>query len=333
MVAGTYLAQLDVFSRRRDIVPTAPEPGAPTPGFQSNDDTTTLVGGQYQTGGDSPAASVAPSWRLTLKRPAALTIAGSDSCGGAGIQADLKTFAALGVYGASALTSVTVQNTSGVRAAFNMPPEIVAGQIDAVMDDLPIAAAKTGMLPTADIMRAVAAGLSDREVPRLVVDPVMIATSGSRLMDEEATGVLIDAVLPLAAVVTPNIEEAAVLAGFDVDGPEGMVAAARAIVLLGARAVLVKGGHLTGEATDILFDGTDVRTFSSVRIDGGRLHGTGCTLSAAIAAGLARGLSLCDAVGGAKAFVTDAIRGAEKARGASALLDHIGAGHARGERR
>ncbi len=261
-----------------------------------------------------------------MKRPAALTIAGSDSCGGAGVQADLKTFAALGVYGASALTSVTVQNTSGVRAAVNLAADIVAGQIDAVMDDLPIAAAKTGMLATADIMRAVAARLRDREVPRVVVDPVMIATSGSRLMDEEATGVLVDAVLPLATVVTPNIEEAAVLAGFDVDGPESMEAAARAIVLLGARAVLVKGGHLTGEATDILFDGTDVKAFSSERIEGGRLHGTGCTLSAAIAAGLARGMSLHDAIGDAKAFVTAAIRGAEVARGESALLDHIGAG-------
>jgi len=264
-----------------------------------------------------------------LRRPAALTIAGSDSCGGAGIQADLKTFSALGVYGASALTSVTVQNTSGVRAAVNLPPEIVAGQIDAVMDDLPIAAAKTGMLATADIMRAVAARLADRKVPRVVVDPVMIATSGSRLMDEEATGVLIDAVLPLATVVTPNIEEAAVLAGFDVDGPEAMEAAARAIVLLGARAVLVKGGHLTGEAIDILFDGTCMKAFSSRRIEGGRLHGTGCTLSAAIAAGLAGGASLEDAVGDAKAFVTAAIRGAESGRGPSALLDHIGAGQIR----
>ncbi len=268
-----------------------------------------------------------------MKRPAALTIAGSDSCGGAGIQADLKTFTALGVYGASALTSVTVQNTSGVRAAVNLPPEIVAGQIDAVMDDLPIAAAKTGMLATADIMRAVAARLADRKVPRVVVDPVMVATSGSRLMDEEAAGVLIDAVLPLATVVTPNIEEAAVLAGFDVDRPEAMEAAARAIVLLGARAVLVKGGHLTGEATDILFDGTEVKTFSSERVEGGRLHGTGCTLSAAIAAGLARGASLDDAVGDAKAFVTAAIRGAETARGTSALLDHIGACQTREDKR
>jgi hydroxymethylpyrimidine/phosphomethylpyrimidine kinase len=260
-----------------------------------------------------------------VRRPAALTIAGSDSCGGAGIQADLKTFMAFGVYGASALTSVTVQNTMGVRAAINLPPEIVAGQIDAVMDDLPIAAAKTGMLATVDIMRAVADRLGARGVRGLVVDPVMIATSGARLMDEEATGVLIDVVLPLAAVVTPNIEEAAVLAGFDVDGPEGMEAAARAIVDLGARAVLVKGGHLTGEATDILFDGSSVRTFSSQRIDGGRLHGTGCTLSSAIAAGLALGAPLDEAVAGAKAFVTAAIRCAETAGGSSALLDHIGA--------
>jgi hydroxymethylpyrimidine/phosphomethylpyrimidine kinase len=260
-----------------------------------------------------------------VKRPAALTIAGSDSCGGAGIQADLKTFTSLGVYGASALTSITVQNTSGVRAALNLPPEIVAGQIDAVMDDLPIAAAKTGMLATADIMRAVAERLDARGVPNVVVDPVMVATSGSRLMDEEATGILVDAVLPLAAVVTPNVEEAAILAGFDVDGPEAMEEAARAIVALGARAALVKGGHLTGDATDILFDGESVMPFSSARVEGGRLHGTGCTLSAAIAAGLSRGMPLAEAVARAKAYVTAAIQGAELAGGASALLDHIGA--------
>ena len=268
-----------------------------------------------------------------MKRPAVLTIAGSDSCGGAGIQADLKTFSALGVYGASAVTSVTAQNTSGVRAALNLPPDIVTGQIDAVMDDLPIAAAKTGMLATAGIMRAVAARLADRDVRRLVVDPVMIATSGSRLMDEEATGVLIDRVLPLATVVTPNIEEAAVLAGFDVDSLEAMEEAARAIILLGARAVLVKGGHLTGEATDLLFDGAAVRTFSSGRIGGGRLHGTGCTLSAAIAAGLAGGAPLGEAIADAKLYVTAAIRGAEIAAGSSALLDHIGAGESKGGER
>jgi hydroxymethylpyrimidine/phosphomethylpyrimidine kinase len=270
------------------------------------------------------------SWRDFLNRPVALTIAGSDSCGGAGIQADLKTFMAFGVHGANAVTSITVQNTSGVRAAVNVPPEIVAAQIDAVMDDLPVSAAKTGMLATAQIMRAVAERLGARGVPRLVVDPVMVATSGARLMDEEAVGVLVDSIFPLAAVVTPNIEEASVLAGFDVDGPGAMEAAARGIVDLGARAVLVKGGHLTGDATDILFDGSRVVAVSSERIRGGRLHGTGCTLSAAIAAGLARGEHLEEAVRRAKTFVTAAIRGAEMARGAGALLDHIGAaGHDR----
>lgn len=268
-----------------------------------------------------------------MKRPVALTIAGSDSCGGAGIQADLKTFSALGVYGATAVTSVTVQNTLGVRAAVTLPPEIVVGQIDAVLDDLPVAAAKTGMLATADVMRAVADVLAARPIPWLVVDPVMIATSGSRLMDEEATDVLTGAVLPLAAVVTPNIEEAAVLAGFAVDDLESMAAAARAIVDLGASAALVKGGHLSGEATDILFDGAAMHSFSSERIEGGRLHGTGCTLSAAIAAGLAAGRPLETAVRDAKSFVTRAIRGAELAGGASALLDHIGAGETGEEER
>ncbi len=263
-----------------------------------------------------------------MRRPAALTIAGSDSCGGAGIQADLKTFMAFGVHGASAVTSVTVQNTSGVRAAVNVPPEIVAGQIDAVMDDLPVAAAKTGMLATADIMRAVAERIEARGLSGLVVDPVMVATSGARLMDEDAVGVLIDVLLPLASVVTPNTEEAAVLVGFDVDDLPAMEAAARAIVRLGARAVLIKGGHLSGEATDIFFDGTSVTAFSSERIAGGRLHGTGCTLSAAIAAGLAHGAALRKAVSDAKIFVTDAIRGAQSTNGASALLDHIGAANA-----
>ncbi len=270
-----------------------------------------------------------------MDRPVALSIAGSDSCGGAGIQADLKTFTAFGVYGATALTSVTVQNTSGVRASVDLEPEIVAGQIDAVLDELPVAAAKTGMLANAGIMRAVGGLLAARPIPFVVVDPVMVATSGSRLMQEDAHAALVGDILPRATLVTPNTEEAAVLAGFEVRDMETMERAARAIVRLGAGAVLIKGGHLTGDASDLLFDGTSVTTFSAERIPGGRLHGTGCTLSSAIAAGLALGWTLERSVDEAKGFVTAAIRGARRAEGAGGegarLLDHLGAGDARRE--
>lgn len=237
----------------------------------------------------------------------ALTIAGSDSGGGAGIQADLKTFSALGVFGMSALTAITAQNTVGVTAVFELPPEIVAAQIDAVLTDIGADAAKTGMIANSEIIRVVAAKVREHEIANFVVDPVMVATSGDRLLRDDAVSALRTELLPLATVVTPNLPEAAVLAEREVVSLEGMREAARAILGMGAKSVLVKGGHLAGEATDLLYDGSTFVELPSPRIETTSTHGTGCTLASAIAALLARGESLEDAVRKAKAYVTTAI--------------------------
>ncbi len=240
--------------------------------------------------------------------PKALTIAGSDSGGGAGIQADLKTFTAFRVFGMSVLTAVTAQNSVGVQGVENLPPEFVARQLDSVLGDFGTDAAKCGMLSTSPIIRAVAAKLREYRVEKLVVDPVMIAKSGDPLLQPDARAALIAEILPLALVVTPNLHEASALAGIPVRDRETMEEAARRIHRLGPRYVLVKGGHLKGEAVDVLWDGRGFATVSAPRIDTLHTHGTGCTYSAAIAAGLARGLPLLDAVRGAKAYVTKAIR-------------------------
>lgn len=240
--------------------------------------------------------------------PRALTIAGSDSGGGAGIQADLKTFTAFRVYGSSVLTAITAQNSVGVQGIQNLPPEFVARQIDSVLGDIGADAVKTGMLSTAAIIRAVAARLREHRVERLVVDPVMIAKSGDPLLEPDAREALLREVLPLALVVTPNLHEAAALAGIPVGNPEEMEDAARRIHRLGPRYVLVKGGHLKGEALDLLFDGRTVTPFRAERVPTPHTHGTGCTYSAAIAAGLARGAAVAEAVGEAKRYVTRAIR-------------------------
>ncbi|MBI2879173.1 MAG: bifunctional hydroxymethylpyrimidine kinase/phosphomethylpyrimidine kinase [Candidatus Rokubacteria bacterium] len=240
--------------------------------------------------------------------PKALTIAGSDSGGGAGIQADLKTFTAFRVYGVSVLTAITAQNSLGVQGVQNLPPEFVARQIDSVLGDIGADAVKTGMLSTALIIRAVASGLREHRVERLVVDPVMVAKSGDPLLEPEARAALVREILPLALVVTPNLHEAAALAGLPVGTPEEMEEAARRIHRLGPRHVLVKGGHLKGDALDLLFDGQAFIPFRAERIPTPHTHGTGCTYSAAIAAGLARGLHLSEAVGEAKRYVTRAIR-------------------------
>ncbi len=240
--------------------------------------------------------------------PRALTIAGSDSGGGAGIQADLKTFTAFRVYGSSVLTAITAQNSVGVQGIQNLPPEFVARQIDSVLGDIGADAVKTGMLSTAAIIRAVAARLREHRVERLVVDPVMIAKSGDPLLEPDAREALLREVLPLALVVTPNLHEAAALAGVPVGNPEEMEDAARRIHRLGPRYVLVKGGHLKGEALDLLFDGRAVTPFRAERVPTPHTHGTGCTYSAAIAAGLARGAAVAEAVGEAKRYVTRAIR-------------------------
>jgi hydroxymethylpyrimidine/phosphomethylpyrimidine kinase len=243
-----------------------------------------------------------------MRIPRALTIAGSDSGGGAGIQADLKTFSAFRVFGMSVITAVTAQNSMGVQGVENLPPAFVAQQLRSVLDDFGADAAKCGMLSTAPIIEAVADLLAERQIGNLVVDPVMVAKSGDQLLRADAREALITRILPLALVVTPNVPEAEALAALPVTDRAGMEEAARRIGALGPRHVLVKGGHLKGDAMDLLWDGRDFHEFSVPRVDSSNTHGTGCTLSAAIAAGLALGNSLPDAVARAKAYVTRAIR-------------------------
>jgi len=244
------------------------------------------------------------------RTPIALTIAGSDSSGGAGIQADLKTFHALGVYGASAITALTAQNTQGVRGVELATPAFVSAQIAAVMDDLDVGAAKTGMLATAGIIAAVVEALDRAPNLPLVVDPVMVATSGDVLLAEDAIASIIALLLPRAHIITPNLPEAARLLGAPIAVTEAEARAqAQALVTLGARAVLVKGGHgAGGTAVDVLVTAAGaVHRFERPRIDTPNTHGTGCTLSAAIAAGLAKGQALEAAVAEAKAFVWEAL--------------------------
>jgi hydroxymethylpyrimidine/phosphomethylpyrimidine kinase len=256
--------------------------------------------------------------------PKALTIAGSDSGGGSGIQADLKTFSAFRVFGMSVITAVKAQNSLGVKGVENLPPAFVAQQLRSVLEDFGADAAKCGMLSTAPIIEAVAAGLAERRIEKLVVDPVMVAQSGDRLLEPDARAALADRILPLALLVTPNLPEAEVLAGMRVAEPEDMEEAARRIHLMGPRYVLVKGGHLKGDATDLLWNGRDFTRFSTPRIDSQNTHGTGCTFSAAIAAGLARGQALGDAIRSAKAYVSRAIReGFQAGRGVGQLRHFI----------
>lgn len=241
--------------------------------------------------------------------PIALTIAGSDSGGGAGIQADLKTFAALGVYGTSALTAITAQNTIGVTAVQALSADLVTAQIEAVAGDMKIDAVKTGMLANSAIVEAVAAAIQSLDLPSVVVDPVMIAKSGDRLFDEEALAALRSELLPRARVVTPNVPEAEVIAAMRITSLDDAREAARRIHKLGAASVVIKGGHLPGdEAIDLLFDGRTFAEYRTPRIDTRNTHGTGCTFASAIAAYLALGHTLPEAVGKAKEYVTGAIR-------------------------
>ncbi|MGH7920727.1 MAG: bifunctional hydroxymethylpyrimidine kinase/phosphomethylpyrimidine kinase [Candidatus Dormibacteraceae bacterium] len=243
-----------------------------------------------------------------MKLPIALTIAGSDSGGGAGIQADLKTFAALGCHGTSAITAITVQNTLGVREALALAPALVRAQIDAIADDVPPRAAKTGMLSSPAIIEAVAEAVRERRLDPLVVDPVMIAKGGHRLLQEEAIATLREQLLPLALVVTPNLPEAEVLLGHPVATRSEREQAARELTALGCGAAIVKGGHAEADADDVLFDGDHLIWLPGERLDARNTHGSGCVFSAAIAAGLARGLALYPAVREAKRFITGAIR-------------------------
>ena len=249
-----------------------------------------------------------------MTTPVALTIAGSDSSGGAGIQADLKTFAALGVYGASAITALTAQNTAGVTAVHAVPPEFVTAQIDAVFGDLAIGAVKIGMVAQRAIIEAIAAALK-RWLPRMIVlDPVMVASSGDRLIATDAVQALRNNLFPLATIVTPNLPEAATLLGEPMASNAAAIEAqGRRLLAFGCQAVLIKGGHGPGsESIDYLIDGSNNLALAAPRLATKNTHGTGCSLSAAIAADLAKGESLVSAVRNAKTFVSAAIAGADR---------------------
>lgn len=236
-----------------------------------------------------------------------LTIAGSDSSGGAGIQADLKTFAAHGVFGMSVITAVTAQNTQGVFAVQDITPEVIAKQLEAIFDDIAVAAVKIGMVSQIATIETIAAKLKQYGAQNIVVDPVMISKSGYHLLNPAAEAALVRELPPLAAIVTPNIPEAEVITGRSLATLADMEEAARAIFAMGPKSVLMKGGHLAGDATDILFDGQSMLHFPSRRIATKNTHGTGCTLSSAIAANLGRGLPVAAAVAAAKEYITVAI--------------------------
>ena len=248
----------------------------------------------------------------------ALTIAGSDSGGGAGIQADLKTFHAFGVFGCSAVTAITAQNTLGVEAVHGIPADVVRAQIDAVVGDLEPVAVKSGMLGTAALVATVAERIRGHGLDNYVLDPVMVSTSGHRLLDDGAVDEIRNDLIPLATVVTPNLQEARILTGRALEGPDHLETAGRDLLEMGARAALIKGGHLEGDdVVDVLVTAEGHRIWSRPRIHTTAGHGTGCTLSAALAAGLALGLPLMDATDAAIDFVA---RGLEAAPG-------LGAGH------
>ena len=246
----------------------------------------------------------------------ALTIAGSDSGGGAGIQADLKTFSALGVYGASVLTALTAQNTLGVTAIHDVPPDFITAQMDAVFSDLAVNAVKIGMLSRPEVIHVVASGLDRWNAGAIVLDPVMIAASGDPLLRPEAVATIIAELLPRASLITPNLPEAARLLDAAIAAtPQDMLDQAIALRALGARAVLLKGGHGSGDdSADLLLTTDGPRWFTAPRHPTLNTHGTGCTLSSAITAGLAKGLSLQDAVAGAKTYITAAIKAADGLR-------------------
>ena len=242
--------------------------------------------------------------------PRILTIAGSDSGGGAGIQADLKTFAALGTFGMTAITAITAQNTRGVTAIQGLSPEIIGAQIDAVFDDIGVDAVKIGMLHAPQIVKIVADRLRKYRPKTVILDPVMVATSGAKLIEDETISVLMNELFPLADLVTPNLDELVILCGGAIlTSPDQMETAARELLKTGCKAVLAKGGHLSGNSlTDIFVSNSETRHMQSPRIETHNLHGTGCTLSSAIAAYCGLGESLSDAITHARAFIREAIR-------------------------
>ena len=253
---------------------------------------------------------------MSVRAPAVLTIAGSDSGGGAGIQADLKTFAALGVYGTSAITAITAQNTQRVVRVHHLPPDLVAAQIDAVASDISIDAAKTGMLGTAAVIEVVATKVGEYELRPLVVDPVMVASGGEALLEPDAVDTLRERLLPLATVLTPNLAEAETLLGRPFASWDDIREGAKELVALGAGAVVITDAHgIPGmndkrPAVDLLYDGRQFHEFTASRVDTTSTHGTGCTFASAVAAGLAKGDELHGAVAMAKAYVTKALQAA-----------------------
>lgn len=258
-----------------------------------------------------------------MNPPVALTIAGSDSGGAAGIQADLKAFAAQGVFGASAITAITAQNSTEVREILLVPPAFVVAQIDAVLDDLPVAATKTGMLASAETIVALGALARAGRLPQLVVDPVLVASTGYRFLDPSAEAAYLEQLVPAATVVTPNLYEAGVLLGCTLETLDDQRAAARALTDAGARWAVVKGGHGTSDAgddaVDVVCDGSDVVELHAPRVATANTHGSGCSFASAIAAGLARGVPPMEAIRAAKTFVHSAIVGSARW--------HLGAGH------
>lgn len=261
-----------------------------------------------------------------------LTIAGSDSGGGAGIQADLKTITALGGFGMSVVTALTAQNTLGVQGVYDIPVEFIEAQFDSVASDIGVDAAKTGMLSSSEIIRCVAKKIRRYRIRKLVVDPVMVAKGGSPLLREEARGTLIRELIPLAAVITPNIPEAEVLTGRRIAKRDDMMKAAAAIYKLGAKNVVVKGGHLEGDAVDMLFDGKRFHEFATKRIVTKHTHGTGCTFASAVATGLAQGLGVLESVKRAKDYVTEAIRFGLAIGGGQGPTNHFAPVFREGER-
>lgn len=255
--------------------------------------------------------------------PRAMTIAGSDSGGGAGIQADLKTFAAFGVYGTSAITAITAQNTLRVTAVHELPPEMVAAQIDAIVKDIGVDAAKTGMLANASIIEAVAEKVKEHGIEKLVVDPVMVAKSGDPLLRTEAVQALRGKLLPLAYVITPNLPEAEVLVGRRLESEEEIREAAKEIHKMGPKFVVIKGGHRTGDAIDLLFDGQAFQEFRAERVETPHTHGTGCTFAAGLAACLAKGMTVAEAVTAVKAYITEALKQAYPVGGGRSPVHHF----------
>ena len=249
-----------------------------------------------------------------------LTIAGSDSCGGAGVQADVKTMSALGCYAATAITAITVQNTLGVTAVHAVPPEIVAGQIRVVMDDIRPRAVKVGMVNDIDTINAIADTLAEYDIENLVVDPVMVATSGARLMQDDAVEVFTKKLMPLATLLTPNVPEAEVLSGVTISNKTSMDNAARIIQNKGCKALLIKGGHIEGRKIDRLYSGNElISELEAANVDTRNTHGTGCTLSSAITSYLAIGYPIDKAIAAAKEWLTQALIAGAKVE--------IGSGH------